>query len=113
MWYQQPGLNYNRRVYTTQIRNTPEQPSQVNRETVPLDPTGQLLLAKGQSTGPGYIAVLPNTQKQTQGGCQNEGAKKHVPDERTEQNSRKRNRQNGDKQSGKCRVQNTSYKDAQ
>ena len=31
--------------------------------------------------------------KQTQGGCQNEETKKHVPNERTEQNSRKRTKQ--------------------
>ena len=36
---------------------------------------------------------------------------KHGPNERTEQNSRERAKQNGDKQSTRCRVQNTSYKD--
>ena len=37
--------------------------------------------------------------------------KKHVPNERTEQNPRKRTKQNGDKQSTKCRFQNTGYKE--
>ena len=44
-------------------------------------------------------AALPNTQKQTRGGCQNQQTKKHGPNERTNQNSRKRANQNGDKQS--------------
>ena len=35
-------------------------------------------------------AALPNTQKQTQGGCQMEEIKKHGPNERIEQNPRKR-----------------------
>ena len=61
----------------------------------------------------GVIAALPNTKKQTQGGCQNEETKKHGPNERTNQNSRKRTKQNEDKQSIRCRVQNTGYKDAQ
>ena len=56
---------------------------------------------------------LPNTQKQTQGGCQNEETKKHGPNKRIDQNSRKKAKQNGDKQSIRCRVQNTGYKDAQ
>ena len=44
----------------------------------------------------GVIAALTNTEKQTQGGCQNEETKKHSPDERTECNSRKITKQNGD-----------------
>ena len=36
--------------------------------------------------------------------------KKHGRDERTDQNSRKRAKQNRDKQSITCRVQNTGYK---
>ena len=39
--------------------------------------------------------------------------KKHVPNERTELNSRRRMKQNRDKQSIKYRVQNTDYKDIQ
>ena len=62
---------------------------------------------------PRDAAALPNTQKQTQGGYQNEETKKHVPNERTEQNLRKRTKQNGGKQSTRCRVQNTGYKNAQ
>ena len=38
----------------------------------------------------GVKAALPNTQKQTQGGCQIEKTKKYGPNERTDQNSRKR-----------------------
>ena len=38
----------------------------------------------------GVKAVLPNTQKQTKGGCENEETKKYGPNEGTEQNSRKR-----------------------
>ena len=59
------------------------------------------------------IAALPNTQKQTQGGCQNKGTKKHGLNERMEKNSRKRTEENGDKKSIRCRVQNTGYKDAE
>ena len=44
----------------------------------------------GHATQQGVIAALPNTQKQTQGGCQIEETKKHGPNERTDQNSRKR-----------------------
>ena len=33
--------------------------------------------------------------------------------EQTDQHSRKRTKQNGDKQSIRCRVQNTGYKDSQ
>ena len=35
-------------------------------------------------------AALSNTQKQTQGGCQNEETKKYSPNERIDQNSRKK-----------------------
>ena len=38
---------------------------------------------------------------------------KYGPNERMEQNSRKRAKLNGDKQSIRCIVQNTGYKDAQ
>ena len=48
-----------------------------------------------------------------QGGCQNEETKKPDVNERTDQNSRKRTRQNGDKQFIRCRVQNTGYEDDQ
>ena len=44
----------------------------------------------------GVTAALPNTLKQTQGGCQNEETKKYGQNERTEQNARKRTKQNGD-----------------
>ena len=81
-------------------------------EAVPLGPKGHLI---HQDTKPRHRvkAALPNTQKQTQGGCQNKETKKHGLNERTDQNSRKRTKQNGDKQSIRGRVQNTGYKDAQ
>ena len=37
----------------------------------------------------GVKAALPNTQKQTQGGCQIEETKKYGPNERTDQNPTK------------------------
>ena len=61
----------------------------------------------------GVIAAVPDTYNQTQVGCQNEETKKHGPNERRDQNSRKRSKQNEDKQSIRCRVQNTNYEDAQ
>ena len=67
----------------------------------------------GHSTNLGNVAALPNKYKRTEGGCQNEETKKHGPHERTKQNSRRRTKQNVDKQSTRCRVQNTGYKDAQ
>ena len=45
-----------------------------------------------------------------QEGCPNEKIKKHGPNERTDQNCRKRAKQNGDKQSIRCRVQNTGLR---
>ena len=59
----------------------------------------------------GDVAVLLNTEKQTQGDCQNEETKKHGSNERTDQNSRERTKQYGDKQSNRYRVQNTGYKE--
>ena len=53
----------------------------------------------------GVKAALPKTQKQTQGGCQIEETKKYGLTERTEQNSRKRTKQNRDIQPIRCRVQ--------
>ena len=60
----------------------------------------------------GVKAALPNTQTQTQGGCQNEETKKCGPNE-IEQNSRKISKQMEDKQSIRCKVQNIGYKNAQ
>ena len=51
-----------------------------------------------------------------QGGCQKKKKpqnKKHGPYERTDQNSRRRAKQNGDKQSIRSRVENTGCKDAE
>ena len=50
-------------------------------------------------TRQGVTAALPNTQKQTQGGCQNEETKKHGSNGKMDQNSRKRTKQNEYKQS--------------
>ena len=66
----------------------------------------------------GVKAALPNTQekknqKNTQGGCQIEETKKHGPNQRTEQNTRKRTKQNRGNQLIRCRVQNTGDQDAQ
>ena len=58
----------------------------------------------------GVIVALPNIWKQTQ---ENKEIKKYDPNKRTDQNSRKRTKRNGDKQSIRCRVQNSGYKDAQ
>ena len=79
-----------------------EYPACVIREAVLLGPIGHLL---HQATLPrqGVIAALHNTQKQTQGGCQNEETKKHGPNERIEQNSRKRTKQNEDKLYIRCK----------
>ena len=61
----------------------------------------------------GVKTALPNTHKQTQGGCQIEETKKYGPNKITEQNSRKKTKQKGDNQPIRCRVQNTGYQDAQ
>ena len=63
-------------------------PSLGDREAMPLDPTRPLLHS---ATLPrqGVKAAPSNTQKQTQGGGQNEETKKHGLNERTDQNSRK------------------------
>ena len=55
-------------------------PARVRGEAALLDPIGHLL---HQATVPrnGVKAVLPNTWKQTQGGCQNKETKKHGPNE--------------------------------
>ena len=66
-------------------------------EAVPLDPIGNLL-HKVTLPRPGDTAALPNTEKQTQGGSQNEETMKHVPYQRKELNFRKKTKQNGDKQ---------------
>ena len=85
-----------------------EHPARVSRETAPLGSTGHLckvILLRLK-----YIAALPNTEKQTQKSSQNRDTNKHVPIERTEQNSRKTTKQNGDKQSTRLRVKNIGYK---
>ena len=81
-------------------------------EDVPLYPTGHLLYY-AMLTREGVIAALPNTQKQTQGGCQNEETRKYGPNERTDQNTRIRTKQKGDKQHIRYGVQNTGYTDSQ
>ena len=94
------------------MKGTPQIPSLGDRGGCATGPY-RTPITLGHDTRQGIIAALPNTQKQTQGGCQNEETRKRGPNERTDQNSRKRTKQNGDKQSIRCRVQNTGYKDAQ
>ena len=64
-------------------------PAWVTGEAVPLGPTGHL---PHEATLPrhGVKAALPDAEKQTQGGWQNEETKKRGPNEKTDQNSRKR-----------------------
>ena len=52
------------------------------------------------------------TQKEKERGCHIEETKKHGQSERTEQNPKKRTKQNGDGQPIRCRVQDTGDKDA-
>ena len=47
-------------------------------------------LSEIKKNAQGIIEALPNTQKLTQGGCQNKETKNHGPNEKTDQNSRKR-----------------------
>ena len=54
----------------------------------------------------GVIAVQPNTYKHREA-AKNKEINKHGPNERTDQRPRKRTKQNRDKQSIRCRVQNT------
>ena len=63
--------------------------------------------------GLGVKAALPNTQKQTQGGCQVGETKKYGPNDKTEQTPRKTTKRNRDSQLIRCRVQNTGDEDAQ
>ena len=48
------------------------------------------LLHKATLPKPENVSALPNTYRQPKGGNQNEDTKKHVPNERTEQNSKKK-----------------------
>ena len=65
-----------------------EHPVWLIGEAVPLDPTGH---QAHKATLPRHRvkAALPNTQKQTQGGCQNEETKKHGPNEGTDKTPEK------------------------
>ena len=85
-------------MYTTHTGAgvAPGEPSLGIKGSVPLDPTEHLLY-EDTLPSPGNGAALLNTQKQKQGGCQNEETKKRGPNERTDQNSRKRTTQNEDK----------------
>ena len=64
----------------------------------------------GHVTKTGIKAGPPYTQKQTQRGCQIEETKKYGPTERTDQNSRKRTKQQEDSQPIRRRVQNTGIR---
>ena len=89
-------------------------PAQVTREAESLVPTGPSLY-KITLPRPGGIAALPNTQKQTQSSSQNQETKKHVPNERTEQNSGAVEEVNKMETSSlpRCRVQNSGCNSAQ
>ena len=65
-------------------------PAWVIGEAVLLDPMGHPL-HPAILPRPGVRAAVLNTYKQTQGGCQKKETKKHGPNERTDQNSRKLN----------------------
>ena len=68
----------------------------MTRETMPLVPTGKLMLiCKSILPRLGDTEDLPTTQKQTQESSQNEKTKKHAP--RIGQNSRKITKRNEDK----------------
>ena len=107
---QQPRrLNYNRRVCSAHTTGASQLPT--------LDDRG------GCATGPYRTpTTLSHTTKtgshssstyiETNTGKLPKRGDKHGPNERIEQNSRKRAKRNGDKQSIRCRVQNTGYKDA-
>ena len=103
---QQPRLNYKRTVYSAHIKGTPQVPS--------LGDKG------GCATGPyrtsatlGHTTKIRSQSNSTQhietniGGCQKEETKEHGPNEKIDQNSRKRAKGNGNKQSIRCRDQNT------
>ena len=53
---------------------------------------------------PNLVEEIDLQVQEAQRGCQNKETKKHGPNERTDQNSRKRAKQDGDKQSIRCRV---------
>ena len=74
-----------------------EHPAQVIKETLSLGSTGHLL-HKAILPRLGDIEELPNTQKQTQRGSQNGETRKHAPNERTGEISRKRTKLNREKQ---------------
>ena len=60
-------------------------------EAVPLGPTEHLLY-KATLPRLGDRAALPNSQKQTKEGSQNEETKEHVPNERTEDQKKELNK---------------------
>ena len=53
----------------------------------------------GHTTKAGSHSSSAQYTETNKGGCQNKETKKHGPNERADQNSRKRTKQNGDKQS--------------
>ena len=86
--------------------------AQVIRKTVSLHPI-EHLLHKATLSSPGDIEVLSNTNKPTQGDCQEEETKKHTTNERTTKFQEKKTKQNEDNQSTRYRIEKTGYKDAQ
>ena len=84
-----PRLNYKRRVYSAHTKGTLHIPSLGDRGGCATGPY-RTPTTLGHTIRHRVKAALPNTQKQTQGGCQNKETKKHSPNERTDQSSRKR-----------------------
>ena len=81
-------------------------------EVIPLGPI-EHLLDKATLQNPGDLETLHNTWIQTEGSSENEEIKKYVPNERTEQNSRKITPLSGCEQAARYRVQNSGYKNTQ
>lgn len=81
------------------------------RKVLPLGPT-EYLLYKAILPSLEDIEALHNTQKEIQEGAKMERQRNagRCPNERTEHNSRKITHQNGDKQSNRCKVQNTGFR---
>lgn len=94
-------LNYNRRPHTTHTRMPLKLLAQVTKETVLLGSKGHLLHKLNLTR-----AEPPNTlkKKKAQRISQNKEKRKHVPNNRTGQNCRKRTKENGYKQLTRFRV---------
>ena len=86
-----------------------ECPAWVTREVVPLDPTEYLLHKATLPSLQNTAALLNRSKHKEAAKIRRQRNMCQIKD----QNSRKRTKQNGDKQSTRYRVQNPGYKDAQ